>query len=57
VVEKALSQARNFGMAELLLLHDGVVQTDLAVKTGEIEPWLALDLLVVSVAESTPARI
>ncbi|MFN2165027.1 MAG: DNA polymerase III subunit delta [Anaerolineae bacterium] len=47
VVKKGLAQARNFTLAQLEAAHQRVVETDWAIKTGEMEDVLALDLLVV----------
>jgi len=51
VVEKALAQVGNFSMAQLEAAHSRLVSTDWAIKTGEIEPALALDLLVIALGE------
>ncbi len=48
VVEKGLAQARRFEMAQLEAAHRRVVQTDWAIKTGEMEDVLALEMLVVA---------
>jgi DNA polymerase-3 subunit delta len=50
VVQKAWAQAQNFGMTQLEAAHQQLVDTDWAIKTGEIEEVLALDMLVVSLA-------
>lgn len=47
VAKKGLTQARNFEMAQLEAAHKRLVETDLLIKTGEIDGVLALDLLVV----------
>jgi DNA polymerase-3 subunit delta len=46
VVRKAMDQARLFQDAELLRLHDRVLELDHASKTGRIEPETGLELLV-----------
>jgi DNA polymerase III subunit delta len=48
VVEKGLAQARNFDLAQLESAHERLVRTDWAIKTGEAEDVLALDMLVVA---------
>ena len=48
VVEKGLKQARNFSPDQLIAAHQCLVETDWKIKTGKVEPVLALDLLVVS---------
>jgi DNA polymerase-3 subunit delta len=52
VVKKAWAQAQNFAMAQLEAAHQRLVDTDWAIKTGEIEEVLALDMLVVGLAEN-----
>jgi DNA polymerase-3 subunit delta len=48
VVEKGVVQARNFIMAQLEAAHQHVLETDWAIKTGEVEDLVALDMLVVA---------
>lgn len=48
VVKKGLSQAQNFRPDQLIAAHQYLVETDWKIKTGELEPVLALDMLVVS---------
>jgi DNA polymerase-3 subunit delta len=48
VVKKGLSQAQNFRPDQLIAAHQCLVDTDWKIKTGELEPVLALDMLVVS---------
>jgi DNA polymerase III subunit delta len=50
-VEKALGQVGSFTMAQLEAAHSRLVSTDWAIKTGQIEPDLALDLLVTALSE------
>jgi DNA polymerase-3 subunit delta len=47
-VEKGLKQSRNFSPAQLAAAHQCLVETDWKIKTGQLEPVLALDMLVVS---------
>lgn len=47
VVRKALEQARGFGPGELVALHDQLLATDQAIKTGRLQAEVALELLVV----------
>jgi len=51
VVEKGLSQARNFSMAQLETVYDKLVETDVAIKTGQLDAVLALDLLVAGMSQ------
>jgi DNA polymerase-3 subunit delta len=50
VVRKALDQARGFSDAELLRLHDRVLELDHATKTGRMEAETGLELLVAEFA-------
>jgi len=50
VVGKGLHQARNFSMAQLETVYDQLVETDVAIKTGRLDPVLALDLLVAGLS-------
>ncbi|RLC65982.1 MAG: DNA polymerase III subunit delta [Chloroflexi bacterium] len=52
VVEKGLRQARNFSMAQLEKVYDQLVETDVAIKTGRLDPVLALDLLVAGLSRT-----
>jgi DNA polymerase-3 subunit delta len=48
VAEKAQRQAMNFSMGQLELIYARLLETDLAIKTGQIEEVLALDTLVAA---------
>lgn len=41
-------QARGFSMGDLELIYHKLLDTDIAMKTGEMEPELAVDLLITS---------
>ena len=47
VARKGIDQAQNFDLDQLIAAHRLLVRTDWMIKTGQIEPQLALDLLVV----------
>lgn len=47
VVEKGVAQARNFTLPQLEEAHQRLVETDWAIKRGDVEPEVALDMLVV----------
>lgn len=49
VVRKALQQVRNFKREELERLHDRLLATDQAIKTGRLQSEVALELLVLEV--------
>jgi len=48
VAEKAQQQARNFSMGQLELIYARLLETDVAIKTGQMEEVLALDTLVAA---------
>jgi DNA polymerase III subunit delta len=52
VVEKAMDQARNFEMSQLEAAHQRLLEADWAIKTGEQDEVLALDLLIVDLARA-----
>lgn len=49
VVRKALEQVRGFSQAELVSLHNQLLQTDRAIKTGRLQADVALELFVLDV--------
>ena len=50
VVRKALAQERNFSMEQLDSIHRRLLKTDVAIKRGQIDPVLALDMLIAGLA-------
>jgi DNA polymerase-3 subunit delta len=48
VAEKAGRQAMNFSMGQLEVIYARLLETDLAIKTGQVEDVLALDTLVAA---------
>ena len=50
---KGLSQAAKFSMDQLETIYRRLWETDLAIKTGQMEPVLALDLLVAGLCGSS----
>jgi DNA polymerase-3 subunit delta len=48
VAEKAARQAMNFSMGQLEVIYARLLETDLAIKTGQMEDVLALDTLVAA---------
>lgn len=57
VARKGLSQAAKFSMPQLEAIHRKLWEADLAIKTGQMEPVLALDLLVAGLCgSSAPIR-
>ncbi len=52
VVRKALEQVRGFTREELETLHDRLVETDWAIKTGRARAEVALELLVMDVCRT-----
>lgn len=52
VVKKALTQARRYSLMQLLSIYDRLLAVDVAIKTGQMEANLALDILVVELAQA-----
>ncbi len=50
VAQKLSQQARNFSRTGLEDIHKRLLDLDMAIKTGQMEPQLALDLLVVELS-------
>jgi len=50
VTGKIAQQAANFNLQQLEDIYQHLLDTDIAIKTGKIDPVLALDLLVVELA-------
>ncbi len=46
-VDKGRAQARNFSLAQLERIYQRLVEIDVASKTGQMDPALALDLFFV----------
>ena len=55
IAEKLVSQARMFRMEELEALLRRVAEVDQAIKTGQIEGPLALEMLIVESCRRGPA--
>ena len=51
VVKKGLVQAHYWTMEQLQAAHEKVIEADQSIKTGELEPALTLDLLVVALTQ------
>ncbi len=56
VVRKAIDQARAFAPGELGLLHDRLLELDLATKTGRIQAETALELFVAEACRRSAER-
>jgi DNA polymerase-3 subunit delta len=50
VVEKTTRQAMNFSMEQLETVYRKLLETDVAIKTGQMDDVLALDMLVVGLS-------
>jgi DNA polymerase-3 subunit delta len=50
VVKKAVRQAMNFSMEQLETVYRKLLETDVAIKTGQMDDILALDMLVVELS-------
>ncbi len=57
VIDKSLKQSRGFKSAELMKMHDHLLEVDRAIKTGRIQADVALELLVAEVCatEASPS--
>lgn len=49
VVRKSLAQARNFSKEGLKKIYQRLLDLDLAIKTGRIEPKVGLDMLIMEI--------
>jgi DNA polymerase-3 subunit delta len=52
VVKKGMAQAQNFTLPQLEAAHQQLVETDWAIKRGDVEPVVALDMLVVGLTRA-----
>jgi len=52
VAEKGLRQSRNFSMEQLETIYRKLLETDLAIKTGQMDQVLALDMLIAGLSRS-----
>jgi DNA polymerase III delta subunit len=59
VVRKTLEQARRMSMHQIVQMYERLLRSDVAVKRGELEPAISLELLVAELAtmySGTPSR-
>jgi len=57
LADKMLTQSRKFQMAQLETIYRRLLETDLNIKTGEVDPLLAIDILIAEIAaRPAPAR-
>jgi len=56
VAEKGLRQSQNFSMEQLETIYRKLLETDLAIKTGQMDQVLALDLLIAGLSKSKDRR-
>ena len=49
VVKKSFQQIKNFSLKELKKIYGRLAESDLAVKTGNIEPRAVLEMLIVEI--------
>lgn len=52
VAQKLAQQVRNFSRSRLEAIHHRLLEVDIAIKTGQMEPQLALDLLAIELCTS-----
>jgi len=57
VAEKGLRQSGNFSMEQLETIYRKLLETDLAIKTGQMDQVLALDVLVVGLSKAKRTSI
>jgi DNA polymerase-3 subunit delta len=50
IVKKSWQQAKKFTLPELKKIYQKIFQVDLSIKTGKLEPTVALDLLLTEIA-------
>ena len=50
LADKMLTQSRQFQMAQLETIYRRLLETDLNIKTGQIDPLLAIDILIAEIA-------
>lgn len=48
VLQKTIPQTKNFSLDELKTIYQKLLDTDVALKTSDLEPVLALDILITS---------
>lgn len=53
VAQKLAEQAGNFSRSRLEAIHHRLLEVDIAIKTGQMEPQLALDLLAIELCTSS----
>ena len=54
VVRKTMDQARRYSRADIAARYDRLLEADLSIKQGRLDPELALELLVGEAAPSRP---
>jgi DNA polymerase-3 subunit delta len=54
VVEKVLTQSRQFSMPQLDYIYRRLLETDQSIKTGQSDPMLAVDTLIAEIVARTP---
>lgn len=57
VAEKSLRQCRNFTLQELKAIYQILLEYDIKIKSGQIEPKLALDLLIVDLIDNEAKKL
>jgi DNA polymerase-3 subunit delta len=51
VAKKGRQQSQNFSMEQLETVYHELMETDLAIKTGQMDPVLALDMLIAGLSK------
>jgi DNA polymerase-3 subunit delta len=57
VAEKGLRQSRNFSMEQLETIYRKLLETDVAIKTGQVDQVLALDMLIVGLSKNKDKKV
>ncbi len=52
VAQKGLRQSQNFSMEQLETIYHKLLETDLSIKTGQMDQVLALDMLIAGLSKS-----
>jgi DNA polymerase-3 subunit delta len=56
VAKKGRQQSQNFSMEQLEIIYRKLLETDLAIKTGQMDQILALDMLIVGLSKGKGKR-
>jgi DNA polymerase-3 subunit delta len=57
VAKKGQQQSQNFSMEQLETIYRELLETDLAIKTGQMDQVLALDMLIAGLSKSKDKKV